>query len=287
VVLEELGRAAAPVPFLTSAVIATTVLVDCAAEDSLDALASGTRTAALVVPLSQQLDADLPAAAVDPDGRVTATITSVAGALEADNLLVAIKTSEGLAVYAIDSTEATLTPVVSLDMSRQLADVTFDGAAGRLVTADGANAVRRGLLAGTALLASEQLGIAQWCLATTVTYLKDRRQFGQTLGGFQALKHRLALLHARVESAGAAARYAAATLATRDRDAEIAAAVAQSYCSDVAVLAAEEAIQLLGGIGMTWEHPCHLYLKRAKADHIALGTPGSHNTRLGRLVDLS
>lgn len=91
---------------------------------------------------------------------------------------------------------------------------------------------------------------------------------------------------AGVESAGAAARYAAATLAAGDPDGEIAATVAQAYCSDLAVKAAEEAIQLHAGIGMTWEHPLHLYLKRAKADQIAFGTGGDHRARLSHLVEL-
>ena len=88
-------------------------------------------------------------------------------------------------------------------------------------------------------------------------------------------------------SARAAARYAAAAVAAGDADADLAAvAVAQAYCSGVAVHAAEECVQLHGGIGMTWEHPAHLYLKRAKADQIALGTPGAHRRHLADLVDL-
>jgi alkylation response protein AidB-like acyl-CoA dehydrogenase len=75
-------------------------------------------------------------------------------------------------------------------------------------------------------------------------------------------------------------------LAAGDRDATLAASIAQAYNSDLAVRAAEEAVQLHGGIGMTWEHPAHLYLKRAKADQIALGTPGRHRARLGALVGL-
>jgi len=119
-----------------------------------------------------------------------------------------------------------------------------------------------------------------------VAYLKVRRQFGRPVGGFQALKHRIADLYAEVEAASAAARYAAAALATGE-DIPIAARVAASYCSDVAVHAAEEAVQLHGGIAMTWEHPAHLYLKRAKADQIALGTPSQHRAGLASLVDIA
>jgi len=176
-------------------------------------------------------------------------------------------------------------------MGRQVADVTVDPAAGDVAVAadEGRGAVRAGLLAGTALLAAEQVGLAQWCLRTTVGYLQQRRQFGRVVGGFQALKHRLADLYTAVEGADAAARYAAAVLAAApdSREAEIAAHTAAAWCSDVAVTAAEEAVQLHGGIGMTWEHPVHLYLKRAKADQIALGLPGRHRARLGELVALT
>ena len=288
VVLEELGRSVAPVPFLTSAVIATTVLAHTpndAGRELLGDLAEGRRTAALVVPLTRGF------------GEVAAvggTVRSVAGALEADVLLVPVASGDGLELRAVPAEAATVEPVVSLDMSRQLADVTLgpvDGTAAGTVVAEGdaAAGVHAGLLAGTVLLASEQVGLAQWCLTTTVGYLKERRQFGRVVGGFQALKHRLADLYTAVEGAGAAARYAAAVLAAdpSGEEAVIAAHTAAAWCSDVAVLAAEEAVQLHGGIGMTWEHPAHLYLKRAKADQLALGLPGHHRARLGELVGLT
>ena len=287
VVLEELGRSAAPVPFLTSAVVATTVLQGCDT-DLLSKLASGDHTAALVMPLSTAPHALLPDVRRAEDGRLTGTVTSVAGALEADVLLVPVAVADGVEVVAVPAIKVQLAPVVSLDMTRQLADVTLDGASGHVVVkaADGEAAVRRALGAGAALMASEQVGVAQWCLTTTVAYLKERRQFGRAVGGFQAIKHRLADLFVAVESAAAAARYAAAALADGNPDSEIATAIAQAYCGEVAVYAAEEAVQLHAGIGMTWEHPTHLYLKRAKADQVAFGTSGAHRTRLAALVDL-
>jgi alkylation response protein AidB-like acyl-CoA dehydrogenase len=284
VVLEELGRAAAPVPFLTSAVVATTVLQD-ADGDLVSRLASGEQTAALVVPFSASPFGELPLVGVE-DGRLTGTMTSVAGALEADTLLVLARDPSGVAVHAVDAHDATITPVVSLDMTRQLADVTFSSVAGTRVLTDAESAVRAAVGTGAALLASEQLGVAQWCLETTVAYLKVRTQFGRVLGSFQALKHRLADLAVGVELAAAAARYAAATTAAQDDDATVASALAQAYCSDLAVTAAEEAVQLHGGIGMSWEHPVHLYLKRARADQIAFGTGGAHRAGLAELVEL-
>jgi len=287
-VVEELGRACAPVPFLTSSVVATTALLACAGDDLarkvIKALAEGERTAALVVPLSTAPDASLPDITVT-DGRLSGSVRSVAGVLEADVLVVPAQTTDGVALYIVDRSAATVEPVISLDMSRQVADVTLDGAPGQLVLTDSRAAVQSALLAGAALLASEQVGIARWCLDETVAYLKVRKQFGRVVGGFQALKHRLADLYAEVESASATARYAAAALAAGE-DVPIAARVAAAYCSDVAVHAGEEAVQLHGGIGMTWEHPTHLYLKKAKADQIAFGTAGAHRAALASLVDL-
>jgi alkylation response protein AidB-like acyl-CoA dehydrogenase len=264
-VLEELGRAAAPSPFLTSSVVATSVLVALGDTTILPALASGEQTAALLVrPTALR--------------RGPAALTTVG--LPADVLLL----PEGDALYAVRG--ATVTAVSSLDMTRPLAEVDLTGAERTLVSDDAAAAVDAGLLMGAGLLAAEQVGVARWALETTIGYLKERRQFGRVVGGFQALKHRLADLYAEVEQADAAARYAAATLAGNDADAPLAVAVAAAFCGEVAVHAAEEAVQLHGGLGMTWEHPAHLHLKRAKADALLLGTPEAHRAALAVLVDL-
>jgi alkylation response protein AidB-like acyl-CoA dehydrogenase len=305
VVLEELGRFVAPVPFLTSAVVATTAFLHGDDDEILGQLASGERTAVLVVPFSASA-ASLassgfrPTIRADGDGNLTGRVTSVAGALEADVLLVPVSTDTGTELRRVDTSRAGgsgldgqrpgvgVEPVISLDMTRQLADIVLKGAPSTKVVGagSGGEAVREALELGGALMASEQLGLAQWCLEQTVSYLLERRQFGRPVGGFQAIKHRLADLYVLVESARAAARYAAATAADDDPDRSAAAAMAQAYCSDVAVRAAEECVQLHAGIGMTWEHPAHLYLKRAKADQIALGTPGAHRVHLGELVGL-
>ena len=167
-VLEELGRASAPVPFLTSSVVATTALLACAEDDAackvISALAAGERTAALVVPFSTAPDGSLPDITAT-DGRLTGAVRSVAGALEADLLVVPAQTTDGVALYLVERSAATVEPVVSLDMARQVADVTLDGATGQLVLADSEAAVRSALLVGAGLLASEQVGIARWCLA--------------------------------------------------------------------------------------------------------------------------
>ena len=286
VVLEELGRGIAPVPFLSSAVVATAALMACTEADLLTKLAAGDCVAVLAVPFSTAPgDPARPMVTVD-SGRLSGRVTTVADALGADVLLV----PAGAALYAVDATAEGVarTGVVSLDLTRPLADLAFDGAAGRLL-ADGpaaASAVSGALTAGAALLASEQLGVAEWCLQTTVEYVKTRHQFGRPVGSFQALKHRLADVWADITQARAVARYAAGCAATGDADLSVAAALAQAHCSPVAVRAAEECVQMHGGIGFTWEHPAHLFLKRAKSTALAYGTADRHRQALGTLVDL-
>ncbi|MER6977816.1 acyl-CoA dehydrogenase family protein [Streptomyces carpinensis] len=282
VVLEELGRAVAPVPYLTSAVVAAEALLACEGDvcaELLSRLASGRAIGVLAVGLHHAPGGF--ETVRQEDGLLHGTLTGVADAAVADVLLVPVRDG---GLYAVDASEVTVTPQVSLDLTRPVATVTFTGARGRLL-GDAGPAVRRALRAGAGLLASEQLGLADWTLAETVRYLKERKQFNRPVGGFQALKHRLAQLWLEVVGLRAAARNAADALA-RDEDADVAVAVAQAYAASVAVHAAEEALQLHGGIGMTWEHPVHLYLKRAKADSIAYGTAGAHREALARLVDL-
>ncbi|MBO0833334.1 MAG: acyl-CoA/acyl-ACP dehydrogenase [Actinobacteria bacterium] len=308
VVAEEIGRSVAPVPFLGSAVVATTVLVSLRADELLSELASGSVTAALAVPFATVPFATVPVAAgtgrrPDPTVRLdasepgdepgtyrlTGTVAGVADALPADVLLVP---GDGVpyGLYAVRAAHGVVKhPVVSLDQTRQLCDLTLERAPARQLAADEAavRALRAGLLAGAGLLASEQLGIAEQCLQMTLDYVKDRKQFARPVGGFQALKHRLADLWVMVTLARAAARAAADGLASRSgTEAELLVALAKAACSDTALKAAQETIQLHGGIGFTWEHPAHLFLKRAKADSIGFGTADAHRAWLASLADL-
>ena len=286
VVMEEIGRAVAPVPFLSSAVLATVALLAVGDTDTVSALAQGASTAALVVPLSSAPGDPIAGVDIGADG-LTGVVSSVAGAGEADVLVVPVAGPDGLELHTVSRSApgVQITPLLALDMTRPLANVGFSAASSTPVGPADA-AVAAALETGAALLASEQLGLAQWCFETTLAYAKQRKQFGRAIGSYQAIKHRLADLWFEVSSATAAARYAADSCARRDEDASIAAAVAQAYCSGIAVHAAEECVQLHGGIGMTWEYPAHLYLKRAKSDQLALGTAYRHRARLAELVDL-
>lgn len=306
VVAEELGRAVAPVPFLGSAVVATTALRALGGapggdhadvEGLLARLASGATVAALAVPFATPPGgpASGPEAGVTADGSaLSGQVRGVADALGADVLLVPAE--PGLFLVTPDAAGLVRSPVVSLDLTRPLCDVTLDRTPGRLIVAGAgtgsgaAAAVRAALTAGAAVLASEQLGVAEWCLDTTVAYVTSRYQFGRPVGSFQALKHRLADIWVEITQARAAARYAVACLTDGgvdgDPDATLAASLAQAHCAAVAVHAAEECVQLHGGIGFTWEHPAHLFLKRARADAVAFGSPDQHRAALAALADL-
>lgn len=296
VVSEQLGAFIAPVPFLGSAVLATAALIAVRSEpgaaEILSQLASGEVTAALGIPATTVPGAALSTAVQAVSGVLTGTITPVVDLAAAD-LVIVLAWDEGEpALYAVqpDAGNAVVAPITPLDLTRPLARLELTAAPGRLLLrGDPAlAAVATALVTGAAMLAAEQVGVAQWSLDTTVAYLKERHQFGRPIGSFQALKHRMAQVWRRIGLARAAALAAADALAGETDPDEIATvvAVAASYCSETAVFAAEEMVQLHGGIGMTWEHPAHLYLGRAKADELILGAPDQHRTRLSELVDL-
>ncbi len=139
-------------------------------------------------------------------------------------------------------------------------------------------------LAVTAL-AAEQVGGAQRALDAAVEYAKLRVQFGRTIGSFQAVKHKLADMLVAVETARSAAYSAIGAVAGGDdRELALAAGIAGAYCSEAYAHVAEETIQVHGGIGFTWEHPAHLWFRRAKADAVLFGTPATHRARVAEMI---
>jgi alkylation response protein AidB-like acyl-CoA dehydrogenase len=278
VVAEELGRSVAPVPFLGHW-MAVAALAALGEAELLAALASGERTGVLAVPFASS------------PGRVGAVVDgavdSVADAALAEVLLVFAGSGAGARLWAVEAGAVGRRPVVSLDMTRPLVDLRSVEAGQVLAKgAAAAHAVDHALRIGAVLLAAEQVGVATRVLEMTVEYMSSRRQFARAVGSYQALKHRMADLWVAQTQARAAARYAAVCAASGAPDLAVAASLAQARCSPVAQRAAEECIQLHGGIGFTWEHPAHLYLKRAVSDSIALGTAQRHRAILADLLDL-
>jgi alkylation response protein AidB-like acyl-CoA dehydrogenase len=301
---EVLGSFVAPVPFLGSAVVATAALLSVGSQGGLLAkMADGGVTAALAVPFATAPGAGYPTSvrvagarpgdATNGVARLRGMVAGVADALPAGVLLVpADGVPNGLYLVDMAAEGVAKAPVTSLDMTRQLCDLSFDDAPATLIASGQAasQALDAALAGGAGILAAELTGLAQRCLDMTVAYVKERKQFARPVGSFQGLKHRLADLWVSVTQARAASRYAAACLATgalsNPGDAKVAVALAKAYCSETAVQAAQECVQMHGGIGFTWEHTPHLFLKRAKADSIGFGTADAHRAALASLVNL-
>jgi alkylation response protein AidB-like acyl-CoA dehydrogenase len=269
VAAEELGRVLLPVPYLSTA-LAGAVLSEGEAEAAatlLPDLASGALTAAFV------FTGDVTVAG----GRLSGTAGNVLDGGEAGLFLVrAGAEGERCGLYAVRAADAAVTAVGTLDQTRSQATVTFRDSPALATGADGDRA--EDLM--RVLLAAESVAAAEHCLDVTVAHLKSRKQFGRPIGVFQALKHRCADLAVEVSSARATARAAVAAAALAQGDLGVLAPLAKRYCVDVFWHVAAEMIQLHGGIGFTWEHEAHRYLKRAKTSQLLLGSPGE----LRRLV---
>ncbi len=300
VVAQAIGRHAAPLRFLTSGVIATTLVTHAGDFELAAALAAGERYAAVAFPAtSSTLTSGLEAS--DASGaehagtvHVSGTVAGVMEADGADDLIAVIGSGEDTTIVVIDPADARIAPFLSLDETRRLADVTVEGAAARVIATgpEAEAAATAATLAGQVALAAELAGTAAQAFSTTLDYVRTRVQFGRAIGSYQAIKHRLADLWLAVSQADAAATYAAQTAANwqhRGEDlheAQICALTALAYTAPVAVQAAEEAVQLHGGNGMTWEYPVHLLLKRAKAGELILGHPAANRAALAELLEL-
>jgi alkylation response protein AidB-like acyl-CoA dehydrogenase len=281
VVAEEFGAALAPGPVLGTVGLAIPALVAAGENDLLPALVAGERTAALAVP-ADALDLAEPTVAADGDLLTGEVAQVVDGA--ADVLLVPARSADGIALYATEGGERT--PLSTLDRTRRQARVRFDATpASRLVTGEAAvRAIATALHVGGALLAAEQVGGAQRLLDLSVAHAGTRLQFGRPIGSFQAVKHRCADMLVLVEHARSTAQHAAWALQDGSDDADLAVAIAQATCSEAYQRIAFDAVQLHGGIGFTWEHPAHLYLKRAVADAALLGSAAAHRERIAAAV---
>lgn len=250
-VMEEIGAALASIPMISAAIAA--MLLDGA---PARALAAGELIAA-IVPLGRH-DWTGRSAVTITDGRASGVARFVPDGQIAD--LVLLAGDDG--VYAATRDVFAATPLPVFDRTRRLADLRLDGPVERI--GDGSR-VGRALAVGLIALAGEQSGGARRVLDFTVAYARDRRQFGRAIGSFQAIKHMAADLLLEAESATSAARHAAEQLAGEAADRDAAVALAAFACADAYVRCAKDGIQMHGGIGFTWEHPAHLYLRRARA----------------------
>ncbi|SHN18680.1 acyl-CoA dehydrogenase family protein [Cryptosporangium aurantiacum] len=290
VVFEELGRALTPSPFLATVVLAASALLasedDVACAEHLPAIAAGTRTATLAVSENWSPDGIGVAAADSSGWTLTGAHGLVLDGATADLLLVVATTPDGPSLFAVPATAPglTRTPLAVLDGTRPLARVEFAHVPARLVGSVGGatDVVDRVVDLATTALAAEQVGGARACLEASASYARERVQFGRAIGSFQAVKHKCADMFTRVQLADAAATEAANVAADGAAALRTAAAVAHIVCSEAYLFAAAENIQVHGGIGFTWEHPAHLYYRRATASQLLFGGPGVYYERLLR-----
>jgi len=289
VVMEELGRDLTCSPMLGSAVLAAQALLasgdDTACGRLLPAIADGSATAAL---------AWTTRAGHWDSGEVACRAREARGGWEldgeahyvldgdtADVLLVAARAPAGIGLFDVDPRQDGVCRTASpaMDMTRRLAVVRLTGARARRVGGDAGDALSRARDLACLALGAEQVGAARRALDLTVGYALSRVQFGQVIGGFQALRHRMADLHVLVESARSLSRAAAGgggEAAGPGPALGLRAAAVKVYCSDVLTRTAGEMIQLHGAIGISWEHPAHRYLKRAHGASHLLGSPARH-----------
>lgn len=214
-------------------------------------------------------------ATVGKDSLVTGTKHYVIDGGTATKLLVVADSPLGTGLYLVDASDPSVTkaPLISLDLTRKLADITFDSTPARLIGhPDGGrgyigNMLRHALV----LLACEQVGGAERVLDMAVRHAKTRVQFGRAIGSFQAIKHKCADMLVEVESAKSAAYYARWALDNSPAEGPLGAFMAKARCSEAYFRVASENIQIHGGIGFTWEHDAHLFFKRAKTSELLFG----------------
>jgi alkylation response protein AidB-like acyl-CoA dehydrogenase len=288
-VMEEVGAALLCSPLLSSGVLAAGLIAalgdEAAAARLLPGIADGSRiaTAALTGPDGTWTESGVAvtATASGDSWTLDGTARFVTHGHVADTLLAAARTpSDGVQIFEVDPKAAgvTATRLPSFDRTLRLADIGFTCAPGlRLKTSAPAwAAVDRALSLALVALAGEQAGAGKRALEMTIDYAKTRVQFGRAIGSFQAIKHMAANLLLESESAISAARNAARALAEEAADAPAAVSLAAFACADAFVTVAADAIQMHGGIAFTWEHPAHLYFRRARADAQLFGTPAFH-----------
>ena len=305
VVAEELGRVLCPAPFLATASQYVPAVRRAGTADQrrrfLGAVASGEVVGTLAV--------------TEADGRfdvgaIATTATPAAGgrwrldgekryvleAGRADELVVAARLAgtagaEGIGLFVVPGDRAEVVGLHGIDATRPIGAVRFDGVeveADRALGQPGAagEPLARALEEATVALAAEMVGTSQAIFDVVHAYVGEREQFGVKIGSFQAIKHKLANMYVALESARATTYFAAAALDEDDDRRALAVSMAKSAAGDCQKLMAQEGIQCLGGIGYTWEHDMHLYVKRQKAQAALLGTAAEHRARIAAHLGL-
>jgi len=296
VVLEELGRSLLPGPYLSSAVLAVSALLEAgdasASADLLPGLAEGTTIG--TVAFSQGLsgrpgESTVQAAGSGEKWQLDGTVDIVLDGQAADLLLVVAPADGGLGLFAVTS-EATgveRTPLDLLDQARGASSISFSGTVARRVGGEYAEAEARLLSLAAIGIVCELAGASQRILEMAVDYAKLREQFGTPIGSFQAVKHLCTEMFVTAESATSVGRFAARSVVDDPAEHAHVASIAKAYAGEACSRAAEQNIQVHGGIGFTWEHPAHLYLRKIKSGELLFGSSAQHRERLATMLGLT
>ncbi len=298
VVLEEMGRSLLCAPFFSSVVLAANTLLlsgdEAAKQTHLPGIASGETIATLALTEENgrwdEAGVTMTATAAGDGWTLDGTKSYVLDGHTADLILVAARTDKGVSLFSVGSGAdgLTRTSLSTMDQTRKQAKLDFAGVTADLVGTEGEGwpVIERVLDLAAVALAAEQVGGAQKCLDMSVEYAKVRVQFGRPIGSFQAIKHKCADMLLEVESAKSAAYYAGWCAAEMNDELPQVASLAKSYCSEAYFHASAENIQIHGGIGFTWEHPAHLYFKRAKSSELMFGDPTYHRELLAQRIGI-
>ena len=295
VVGEQMGRALLCGPYLAGAVLTPYLLLalndeaECAA--TLPRIAAGELIATVAfAETGSARPPERPAttASEGPDGwSLSGEKTYVLDAPAARLFYVLAETGSGPAIFAVerDATGLSVAPLNTVDQTRKQGTLTLTDTPARLIGAagTGAAALDTALDRAAVALVAEQAGGALHVTQLAADYARTRYQFGRAIGSFQAVKHMCVDMLLDAQSALSAARHVAAALDAGEPDRIIDLALAQAFCSDTFVTTAATNIQVHGGIGFTWEHPAHLYLRRARTDAQIFGDPAWHRERYVRL----
>jgi alkylation response protein AidB-like acyl-CoA dehydrogenase len=294
VALEEAGRVLLCAPLFSSAGLATTALLRAAPGDEARALLADLAAGSAIAALGVEDEPGRAVAAARGSGgwSLSGAKTRVLDGQAADVLLVTAGTGSGTGLFAV----RTAAPGVSrqdlavLDLTQRQARVSLDQAPATMLDPDFGRSLAATLDTAAVLASAELLGVAQRSLDIAAEYALSRRQFDVLIGSFQAIKHMLADSLASVEqmrAAVAVAASAAADSGTPSAELSEIVSVTKAYCSQAAPKVVETLIQVLGGIGYTWEHPAHLYLRRAQTLAMMFGSPADHRRRLATLLGLT
>jgi alkylation response protein AidB-like acyl-CoA dehydrogenase len=299
VLAEELGRSVAPGPLLATVSQFVPMIRECGTPEQraafLGPVAAEGRTGTLAIAeAGGSWDPQDVRATASPDGdrwRLEGAKQWVFDGDADEVAVIARRTDTGVAeVFVVPGAALRTVPIRPLDASRSLATLELDGVlvegerrlAG--LGADVATGMQRALEESTVALATETVGTCQVIFDLALQYAKDRQQFGVPIGSFQAMKHKFANMVVAVEKARALAYFAAATITEDDPRRSLASAMAKAAAGDCQHLLAQEGIQCLGGIGYTWEHDMHLYVKRAKVNEALFGATRVQRSRVAELV---